>query len=67
MGVLMLIFALSAAGESGLIAVRFNSMADCTAARDAALASIKNTPAPSGAPVKYVAAVCVTPAEVELV
>lgn len=59
---LMLLFALSAGGQSGTLALPFPSMAACEAARGEALKVIAEDT--SGGKVVYVAAVCVQPVKV---
>ena len=65
MGALMLIFALSVAGESGTMALQFESLAQCEDTRGTLVQAISESPTPSGSRVMYIAAVCVVPAKVE--
>ena len=64
LGALMLIFVMSAAGESATAAVAFSSMEECESARATAIERVKASPTPSGAPITFVAAVCTKPVEV---
>jgi len=61
MGALMLLFALTVAGESGTMAVRFDTMTQCEAARAEAFTMLNSSLGPGGAPVAYTAVICVTP------
>ena len=61
MNALMLLFALTVAGEHGTMAVRFDTMAQCEAARAEAMTLLKEAGGPSGAPVAYLAVVCTKP------
>lgn len=65
-GALMLIFVMSAAGESATAAISFSSMEECESARATAIEGVKASPTPSGAPIMFVAAVCTKPIEVEV-
>lgn len=64
MGALMLLFALSASGQSGTMAVLYDSMVTCEAARGGILKALTETVDSSGEKVVYVAAVCVEPIKV---
>jgi len=67
MNALMLIFALSASGQSGTMAIRFESTQACEAARFDALRTVVAMPTADGAPITHVAAVCVKPVQADKV
>lgn len=67
MNALMLVFLLSAAGESGTFAVKFPSMAACEEARYAAAQLVAKERSPSGAPISHFAMVCVVPVKLDAV
>lgn len=67
MNALMLVFLLSAAGEVGTFAVKFDSLEKCEAARYEAVQRINKERSPSGAPITHFALACVVPAQVETI
>ncbi len=67
MGAVMLLFLLAVSGESGLLVGRYASMAVCEAAREAVIVATKDIKTRDGAPIEYIAAVCVIPAKVEAI
>ena len=67
MNALMLVFLLSAAGEAGTFAIKFESMEQCEAAKYEAIERISKERAPSGAPITHFALACVLPSQVEII
>lgn len=67
MNALMLIFLISAIGEAGTFAVKFESLDKCEASRYEAVQRISKERAPSGAPIAYYALACVVPSQVETI
>ena len=65
MGAIMLIFAISFAGEAGTMALQYESMEACEADRASVIIMAKASPTPSGSPVAYIAALCTIPIKVE--
>ena len=67
MGAIMLVFAISLAGEAGTMALQYPDMEACELNRAAVIEMIKEAPSPSGAPMGYIAAVCTVPVKVEVI